>query len=106
MADQRRAVDARARCCGRSATHDTLLPDHARAPRRRRRRLARRDAAGAGRARQGRGRVPGRATSSRCPYEYRFIELDGLVTEPPADLAERTLVFLDCGNIDRTPPAR
>ena len=23
------------------------------------------------------------------PYEYRFIELDGLVTEPPADLAER-----------------
>lgn len=37
------------------------------------------------------------------PYEYRFIELEGLVTEPPADLAERTLVFLDCGNIDRTP---
>jgi bifunctional oligoribonuclease and PAP phosphatase NrnA len=37
------------------------------------------------------------------PYEYRFIELDGLVTEPPADLADRVLVFLDCGNIDRTP---
>jgi bifunctional oligoribonuclease and PAP phosphatase NrnA len=37
------------------------------------------------------------------PYEYRFIELDGLVTEPPEDLAERVLVFLDCGNIDRTP---
>jgi phosphoesterase RecJ-like protein len=37
------------------------------------------------------------------PYEYRFIELEGLVTEPPADLDERTLVFLDCGNIDRTP---
>ncbi len=39
------------------------------------------------------------------PYEYRFIELEGLVTEPPADLAERTLVFLDCGNIDRSPVA-
>jgi bifunctional oligoribonuclease and PAP phosphatase NrnA len=37
------------------------------------------------------------------PYEYRFIELDGLVTDPPDDLAERVLVFLDCGNIDRTP---
>ena len=37
------------------------------------------------------------------PYEYRFIEIDGLVTEPPADLGERVLVFLDCGNIDRTP---
>src|SRR3954468_20043059 len=39
------------------------------------------------------------------PYEYRFIHLDGLVTEPPADLADRILVFLDCGNIDRTPAA-
>jgi phosphoesterase RecJ-like protein len=37
------------------------------------------------------------------PYEYRFIELDGLVTTPPEDLGERVLVFLDCGNIDRTP---
>ena len=37
------------------------------------------------------------------PYEYRFIELRGLVTEPPADLSDRTLVFLDCGNIDRSP---
>ena len=37
------------------------------------------------------------------PYEYRFIRLDGLATEPPADLCSRTLVFLDCGNIDRTP---
>ena len=37
------------------------------------------------------------------PYEYRFLRLDGLVTEPPADVAERVLVFLDCGNIDRTP---
>jgi phosphoesterase RecJ-like protein len=37
------------------------------------------------------------------PYEYRFLELRGLVTEPPEDLCERVLVFLDCGNIDRTP---
>jgi phosphoesterase RecJ-like protein len=37
------------------------------------------------------------------PYEYRFLEMDGLVTDPPADLAERTIVFLDCGNIDRNP---
>jgi bifunctional oligoribonuclease and PAP phosphatase NrnA len=36
------------------------------------------------------------------PYEYRFIRLEGLVTEPPDDLCERVLVFLDCGNIDRT----
>jgi phosphoesterase RecJ-like protein len=36
------------------------------------------------------------------PYEYRFIQLEGLTTEPPADLSERTLIFLDCGNIDRT----
>jgi bifunctional oligoribonuclease and PAP phosphatase NrnA len=35
------------------------------------------------------------------PYEYRFIQLERLVTEPPADLDERTIVFLDCGNIDR-----
>jgi bifunctional oligoribonuclease and PAP phosphatase NrnA len=39
------------------------------------------------------------------PYEYRFIHLDGLVTEPPDDLSERVLVFLDCGNVDRTPAA-
>jgi phosphoesterase RecJ-like protein len=36
------------------------------------------------------------------PYEYRFIHLEGLVTEPPADIGERVLVYLDCGNIDRT----
>jgi bifunctional oligoribonuclease and PAP phosphatase NrnA len=37
------------------------------------------------------------------PYEYRFIELEGLITEPPEDIEERTIVFLDCGNIDRNP---
>ena len=37
------------------------------------------------------------------PYEYRFLELSNLVTEAPADLGERTVIFLDCGNIDRNP---
>ena len=37
------------------------------------------------------------------PYEYRFLELSHLVTEAPADIGERTIVFLDCGNIDRNP---
>jgi phosphoesterase RecJ-like protein len=37
------------------------------------------------------------------PQEYRFLGLPGLVSEPPADLAERTVVFLDCGNLDRNP---
>ncbi|HET6447595.1 MAG TPA: bifunctional oligoribonuclease/PAP phosphatase NrnA [Conexibacter sp.] len=37
------------------------------------------------------------------PHEYRFFALDGLVSVPPADVAERTVVFLDCGNIDRNP---
>src|SRR3954464_1515646 len=37
------------------------------------------------------------------PYEDRLIEPRGAATEPPADLAERALVFLDCGNIDRSP---
>ncbi len=36
-------------------------------------------------------------------HEYRSVVLDGLVSEAPADLHERTVVFLDCGNIDRSP---
>jgi phosphoesterase RecJ-like protein len=39
------------------------------------------------------------------PYEYRFVHLDKVATDPPDDLAERVLVFLDCGNVDRTPAA-
>ena len=35
------------------------------------------------------------------PHEYRFFALEGLIQTPPADIAERTVVFLDCGNIDR-----
>jgi phosphoesterase RecJ-like protein len=37
------------------------------------------------------------------PYEYRFFRLEGLVSVIPDDVAERTVVFLDCGNIDRNP---
>jgi phosphoesterase RecJ-like protein len=38
------------------------------------------------------------------PWEYRWLPLDdGLVMSPPGDVAERTIVFLDCGNIDRMP---
>jgi phosphoesterase RecJ-like protein len=37
------------------------------------------------------------------PYEYGFLGLPGHVSAPPKDLGERTLVFLDCGNIDRNP---
>ena len=37
------------------------------------------------------------------PWEYRKMPLDEVQNEPPADLAERTVVFLDCGNIDRMP---
>jgi len=35
------------------------------------------------------------------PREYAVFPLDGLIREPPADIARRTVMFLDCGNIDR-----
>ncbi len=37
------------------------------------------------------------------PYEYAFLQVENLVTEPPSDIEDRTIVFLDCGNIDRNP---
>jgi phosphoesterase RecJ-like protein len=37
------------------------------------------------------------------PIEYRFLPLEEVFHEPPADLADRAIVFLDCGNIDRMP---
>ncbi len=37
------------------------------------------------------------------PYEYRFLPLEGLVSSPPPDLEERTILFLDCGNLERNP---
>ncbi len=37
------------------------------------------------------------------PQEYRWFVLSGLVSSPPNDLEERTIVFLDCGNLERNP---
>ena len=37
------------------------------------------------------------------PWEYRDWTFEGLVGAPPEDVDERTVVFLDCGNIDRMP---
>jgi bifunctional oligoribonuclease and PAP phosphatase NrnA len=37
------------------------------------------------------------------PPEYRFLPLTNLVSDPPPDVDERTIVFLDCGNLERNP---
>jgi phosphoesterase RecJ-like protein len=37
------------------------------------------------------------------PIEYRFLPLEEVFHEAPADMADRTVVFLDCGNLDRMP---
>ena len=37
------------------------------------------------------------------PYEYQRMPLDEVQREVPADLDDRVVVFLDCGNIDRMP---
>jgi bifunctional oligoribonuclease and PAP phosphatase NrnA len=37
------------------------------------------------------------------PWEYRAWTFDGIAGAPPPDVSERTIVFLDCGNIDRMP---
>jgi bifunctional oligoribonuclease and PAP phosphatase NrnA len=37
------------------------------------------------------------------PVEYRFMPLEEVFHEPPADIADRIVIFLDCGNIDRMP---
>src|SRR5437763_14957184 len=37
------------------------------------------------------------------PVEYRFLPLRDVFHEPPMDVVDRVLVFLDCGNIDRMP---
>jgi bifunctional oligoribonuclease and PAP phosphatase NrnA len=43
------------------------------------------------------------ASEFPLPEEYRFFALAGLVQTPPDDLDERTIVFLDCGNLERNP---
>jgi bifunctional oligoribonuclease and PAP phosphatase NrnA len=35
------------------------------------------------------------------PHEYRMFAMQSALQAPPADISERTVVFLDCGNIDR-----
>lgn len=35
--------------------------------------------------------------------EYRFLPLEEVFHEPPADISDRVVVFLDCGNVDRMP---
>lgn len=37
------------------------------------------------------------------PIEYRQMPLEGVFHEPPADIRDRIVIFLDCGNIDRMP---
>jgi len=37
------------------------------------------------------------------PYEYRLFKLDRAIESEPADIEQRIVVFLDCGNIDRNP---
>ena len=37
------------------------------------------------------------------PVEYRFLALTDVFHEAPADVVDRSLLFLDCGNIDRMP---
>jgi len=37
------------------------------------------------------------------PIEYRHLPLESVFHEPPADLRDRVVIFLDCGNIDRMP---
>jgi bifunctional oligoribonuclease and PAP phosphatase NrnA len=37
------------------------------------------------------------------PVEYRFLPLEEVFHDPPVDVIDRVLVFLDCGNMDRMP---
>ena len=37
------------------------------------------------------------------PHEYRHMHVEEVLNAPPADVGERVVVFLDCGNIDRMP---
>jgi bifunctional oligoribonuclease and PAP phosphatase NrnA len=37
------------------------------------------------------------------PREYRSMPFDDVLEEPPPDMGDRLVVFLDCGNMDRMP---
>jgi phosphoesterase RecJ-like protein len=39
------------------------------------------------------------------PHEYSFLPLPKLIDAPPDDVEERTILFLDCGNLERTAEA-
>lgn len=41
-------------------------------------------------------------TDFPLPEEYDFLSLPRLIDVPPEDVDERTIVFLDCGNLERT----
>lgn len=41
------------------------------------------------------------ASELPLPEEYRWFDLSEAIQAPPADIAQRTVVFLDCGNVDR-----
>jgi phosphoesterase RecJ-like protein len=43
------------------------------------------------------------ASDLPLPREYRCAALEHAIQLPPADIAQRTVVLLDCGNIDRNP---
>ena len=97
-------IDQRARAGARGAARRREVPaDDAREPRRRRARLARRDERDPRAARQGHRDVHVRARSSRCPTSTATCRSTDVAHELPADAEERTIVFLDCGNIDRMP---
>lgn len=37
------------------------------------------------------------------PYEYRWFDLEGVRSKVPDDIEARTIVYLDCGTIERNP---
>jgi phosphoesterase RecJ-like protein len=45
------------------------------------------------------------ASEFPLPPEYRFFDLEQAIRVAPEDIAQRTVVFLDCGNIDRNSAA-
>jgi phosphoesterase RecJ-like protein len=42
-------------------------------------------------------------TDFPLPHEYSFLHLPRLIEATPEDVEQRTLVFLDCGNLERNP---
>ena len=98
------SLSARERGAAGDPRARALLPDHARASRRRRRRLAGRHAAGADGARQGRARVPARRGVPAARTSTASSSSRGWSPSRPRTSPSATLIFLDCGNIDRSPP--